>query len=103
MLAIREVGEVPRADPAFASQVLQPIDIAGVDQWAASSIPIKARMKVAPGAASRIRREMLRWLKLRSDADGIGIPYLHIALVPAKNMAGAQSAVQGAAGLRSEA
>jgi small conductance mechanosensitive channel len=103
MLAMREVGEAPRADPAVASQVLQPIDIAGVDQWAASSIPIKVRMKVAPGAASRIWREMLRWLKLRSDADGIGIPYLQSRSCRRRTWPALSRRCRGAASLRSEA
>jgi len=81
MQGMREVAEELRADPKFRSQILEPIEIAGVDQWAESSVVIKARIKVGPGAQAGVRREILRRLKLRFDRDGIGIPYPHMTLV----------------------
>jgi small conductance mechanosensitive channel len=71
MQVMREVAEELHADPKFRRQIVEPIEIAGVDQWAESSAVIKARIKVAPGAQGGVRREMLRRLKLRFDRDNM--------------------------------
>jgi small conductance mechanosensitive channel len=78
---IREVAEELRAVPDFARLLLEPIEIAGVDRWADSSVVIRSRVKVPPGRAAEVRREMLRRLKKRFDAEGIAIPYPHMTLV----------------------
>jgi len=87
MRVLREVAEELRAEPEFAKLVLEPIEIAGVDRWADSSVVIKSRIKVPPGLAAVVRREMLRRLKIRFDREGIAIPYPHMTLVtpPRKN------------------
>ena len=91
MKAIREVAEELGADPAYRKLVLEPIEIAGVDRWADSSVVIKSRIKVPPGRAAVVRREMLRRLKKRFDAEGIAIPYPHMTLVtPPRRDAGAE-------------
>lgn len=81
MRTIREVAEDLAADPGYKGLVLEPIEIAGVDRWADSSVVIKSRIKVPPGKAPAVRREMLRRLKKRFDRDGIAIPYPHMTLV----------------------
>ena len=81
MRVLREVAEELRAEPEFAKLVLEPIEIAGVDRWADSSVVIKSRIKVPPGLAAVVRREMLRRLKIRFDREGIAIPYPHMTLV----------------------
>lgn len=81
MQTIRDVAEDLAADPAYKRLVLEPIEIAGVDRWADSSVVIKSRIKVPPGEAPAVRREMLRRLKKRFDREGIAIPYPHMTLV----------------------
>jgi small conductance mechanosensitive channel len=81
MRVLRQVAEELRAEPEFAKLVLEPIEIAGVDRWADSSVVIKSRIKVPPGLAAVVRREMLRRLKIRFDREGIAIPYPHMTLV----------------------
>jgi small conductance mechanosensitive channel len=91
MRVLREVAEELRAEPEFAKLALEPIEIAGVDRWADSSVVIKSRIKVPPGRAAEVRREMLRRLKKRFDAEGIAIPYPHMTLVtPPRRDAGAE-------------
>ena len=91
MRTIREVAEDLAADPGYTGLVLEPIEIAGVDRWADSSVVIKSRIKVPPGKAPVVRREMLRRLKKRFDRDGIAIPHPHMTLVtpPRNDAAGA--------------
>jgi len=81
MQVIREVADELKSAPEFAKLVLEPIEIAGVDRWADSSVVIKSRIKVPPGKAAVVRREMLRRLKKRFDREGIAIPYPHMTLV----------------------
>jgi small-conductance mechanosensitive channel len=64
--------------------MIEPIEIAGVDQRAEASVAIKARIRVAPGAHGGVRREMLRRLELRFDRDGIELPVPHVTLVAPK-------------------
>ena len=76
-----QTGEDLRADPAFSDRILDGLEIAGVDQWAESSVVIRARLKVVALEQSGIRREYLRRLKEAFDAHGIDIPYLHRTVV----------------------
>ena len=90
MRKIREVAEGMRAEPAWARLMLEPIEIAGVDRWADSSVVIRARIKVMPGHAPEVRREMLRRLKNCFDREGIPIPSPRMTLVrPARAGGGA--------------
>jgi small conductance mechanosensitive channel len=81
MAAIGSVAGELRSDPAYAAQVLEAVEIAGVDQWGESGLQVRARIKVAPGRAPGVRREMLRRLKLRFDRDGIRIPSPRLTVV----------------------
>jgi small conductance mechanosensitive channel len=81
MAAIGSVASELRADPAHAAHVLEAVEIAGVDQWGESGLQVRARMKVAPGRAPAVRRELLRRLKLRFDRDGISIPSPRLTVV----------------------
>jgi len=81
MRVMREVAEDLRAEPDFARLLLEPIEVAGVDRWADSSVVLRSRIKVPPGRAADVRREMLRRLKKRFDTEGIAIPYPHMTLV----------------------
>jgi small-conductance mechanosensitive channel len=81
MQVMREVDETMRDDPNFSSKILKPLEIAGVDQWADSSIMIKARIQVKPLEQWHVRREFLKRLKLAFDARGLEIPFPHVKLV----------------------
>jgi small conductance mechanosensitive channel len=75
------VGEDLRQDAGFAPQILDPLEIAGVEQWADSSVVIRCRFRVAPNAQWAVRREYLRRAKQHFDRAGIEIPFPHIKLV----------------------
>ena len=91
MQVMREVADELKSAPEFAKLVLEPIEIAGVDRWADSSVVIRSRIKVPPGRAAVVRREMLLRLKKRFDAEGIAIPYPHMTLItPPRRDAGAE-------------
>lgn len=83
MQVMRRVGQEMRADDAFAARILADLEIAGVDQWADSSVIIRSRFQVAPNEQWAVRREFLGRTKSAFDAVGIEIPFPHIKLIQA--------------------
>lgn len=79
---MRKTGEDMRRDPEFASKILDDMEVAGVDQWADSSVVIRCRFRVPPLEQWGIRREYLRRAKQAFDREGIEIPFPHVKLVP---------------------
>ena len=79
---MRQVGAGLRADPQFATKILEDLEIAGVDAWADSAVILRCRFKVAPIEQWGVRREYLRRLKQAFDAQGIEIPFPHLTLYP---------------------
>jgi small-conductance mechanosensitive channel len=86
---MKTTAEDLRADSEFSGRILDGLEIAGVDQWAESSVIIRARLKVVALEQWTIRREYLRRLKMAFDAHGIDIPYPHrtVYQVPVKAQA----------------
>ncbi|HMT80109.1 MAG TPA: mechanosensitive ion channel family protein [Azonexus sp.] len=78
---MRTIGEELRHDQDYAPQILDALEIAGVEQWADSSIIIRCRFRVTPNSQWGVRREYLRRAKQRFDREGIEIPFPHVKLV----------------------
>lgn len=72
---IRDVGAAMQADAAIGENILEPIEIMGVEQWADSAVVIRCRFKVTPAEQGSIRREFLRRLKGEFDKQNIEIPF----------------------------
>ncbi len=77
MGVLHEVAEEVRRDPQFADDILEPLEMLGVDQFADSAVIIKCRIKTQPIKQWRIGREMNRRIKKTFDAKGIEIPFPH--------------------------
>jgi moderate conductance mechanosensitive channel len=77
MNVIREVGNSLRDDPVFAPDILENIEIMGVESFDDSAVTIRSRIKVRAGKQRGIQRGFNRLLKNRFDADGIEIPFPH--------------------------
>lgn len=74
------VAEELRKDPPFGAFILEPIEIFGVDDFKASEVTIKARLKTVPIRQWSVGREYRRRLKKAFDAHGIEIPFPHRSL-----------------------
>lgn len=85
---MRKVAAELRADPGLAPKIADDIEIAGVDQWAESSMVIRCRFKVMPLEQWGVRREFLYRLKKAFDAAGIEIPYPHLTVYAGQNKDG---------------
>lgn len=78
---MRKVGAELRTVPHFAANILEELEIAGVEQWADSAVIIRCRFKVLPLQQWAIRREYLQRLKAAFDREGIEIPFPHVKLI----------------------
>ena len=77
---IREVDQDLRNDPDFGEDILEPIEVFGLDQFGDSALIIKARTKTKPIKQWRVAREFNRRLKKRFDQKNIEIPFPHVTL-----------------------
>lgn len=74
---IKSVDEDLRNDPEFGIDILEPIEILGLNEFADSAVVIRARTKTKPIQQWRIGREFNRRLKIKFDELGIEIPFPH--------------------------
>lgn len=82
---IQAVDENLRNDEDFGSDILEPIEILGLDEFADSALIIKARTKTKPIKQWRVAREFNRRLKKAFDEKGIEIPFPHTTLYMGKD------------------
>lgn len=82
-----EVAEVAKAiveelreDPEFGPEILEPLEVLGVDQFGDSAVIVKARIKTLPIKQWMVGREFNRRMKKRFDELGIEIPFPHRTL-----------------------
>ncbi|HNU36347.1 MAG TPA: mechanosensitive ion channel family protein [Methanomassiliicoccales archaeon] len=77
---IKGIDEELRSDPEFKDDILEPIEILGLDQFADSAVVIKARTTTLPIKQWKVGREFNRRLKKRFDELNIEIPFPHVTL-----------------------
>ncbi len=80
MKLLQEIGTELAEDDAFKDGVAGPFEVFGVQDLADSSVNIRTRLKTIAGRQWSIRREFLRRVKRRFDAEGIEIPFPHQTL-----------------------
>jgi small conductance mechanosensitive channel len=77
---VKEVDEELRNDPGYKDDILEPIEVLGLDQFANSAVIVKARTTTAPNKQWRVGREFNRRLKKKFDERNIEIPFPHVTL-----------------------
>jgi small conductance mechanosensitive channel len=77
---MRGVGAEMRSAPGFKEQIIEDLEIVGIDNLADSAVIIRCRFKVYPLEQWDVRREFLYRIKKAFDAAGIEIPYPHLTL-----------------------
>jgi small conductance mechanosensitive channel len=77
---LRQVDADLRQDPKFGPDILEPLEILGLDKFADSAVIIKAFIKTKPICQWTIGREFNRRMKVRFDELGIEIPFPHVTL-----------------------
>lgn len=77
---IEQVDEEMRSDPQYGPNILEPIEILGLDRFEDSAVIVRARTKTKPVQQWSVGREFNRRLKKRFDEQGIEIPFPHRTL-----------------------
>ncbi|MEQ8371366.1 MAG: mechanosensitive ion channel, partial [Alphaproteobacteria bacterium] len=85
---LKEVAEDLRQDPEHGPNILEPLEVMGVDRFDDSAVIIRVRFKAVAMTQWGIRREYNRRMKLRFDRDGIEIPFPHQTLYFGEDRAG---------------
>ena len=77
MEIMKQVGEEMQNDPKHGPNILEPLEIFGLDQFGDSALVIKARLKTKPIMQWGVGREFRRRLKIAFDKHNIEIPFPH--------------------------
>ncbi len=85
---IKTVDEDLRQDPDFTEDILEPIEILGLDRFDDSAVVIKARYKTKAVKQWGVGRAFNKRLKAAFDAGGIEIPYPHLTLYAGEDKQG---------------
>lgn len=72
---LQDIGRSLQDDPAFANDILAPLEVLGVDQFGDNAVVIRVRMKTLPLRRWPVQREFNRRMKKAFDAQGIEIPF----------------------------
>ncbi len=74
---MREVGAELQQDPEFGPNMLEPLEIMGLNSFGDSAVIVRARLKTRPLTQWATGREYNRRLKAAFDERGIEIPFPH--------------------------
>jgi small conductance mechanosensitive channel len=77
MEVLRQLGAEMNRDPEYRRQILEPLEIMGVEAFADSAVVIRMRFKTRPLKQWSVAREFRRRIKNRFDELGIEIPFPH--------------------------
>lgn len=77
---LNQVSESMLNDPKFAENMLEPLEVFGVDRFADSAVIIKGRLKTRPIKQWEVGREFNRRMKKLFDEKNIEIPFPHQTL-----------------------
>ena len=77
---MREVGAALQQDPQFGPNMLEPLEIMGLNSFGDSAVMVRARLKTKPLKQWATGREYNRRLKAAFDAHGIEIPFPHTTI-----------------------
>ena len=72
---LREVAAGLQADAQVGANILEPLEVLGVDAFAESAVTIKVRLKTLPSKQWETAREFRRRIKKAFDASGVEIPF----------------------------
>jgi small conductance mechanosensitive channel len=77
MAVLTEIGEEMRTDETYGPDILEPLEIFGVNELGDSAVVVRARVTTKPIKQWGVGREFLRRIKIAFDQRGIEIPFPH--------------------------
>jgi small conductance mechanosensitive channel len=73
--AVRDAGAALMDDPVHRPNILEPVEVAGVDAFGDNQVTIKVRIKTVPLKQWEVGRELRRRIYLTLRERGIAIPF----------------------------
>jgi small conductance mechanosensitive channel len=80
MEILREIGEEMQNDPEYGKDMLEPLEVFGLDRFEDSAVVIRCRLITRPLKQWGLGREFKRRVKKVFDERGIEIPFPHQTL-----------------------
>ena len=77
---LRSIASELRTDPVHGPNILEPLEVLGIEAFGESSVQVRVRIKTVPIQQWNIWREFRRRLKLAFEARGIEFPSRHITV-----------------------
>lgn len=74
---LEEIGEEMRNDPEYGKNILEPMEVFGLQKFGDSAVIIRVRMTTKPLKQWGIKREFNKRVKKNFDERGIEIPFPH--------------------------
>ncbi len=74
---LMEISDDMAGDEVHGPNIMEPLQILGLDRFADSAVVVRARLKTLPGQQWGVGREFNRRIKKRFDELGIEIPFPH--------------------------
>lgn len=71
---VRSTAAEMQADPAWGPHILEPLEVMGVDDFGASAVSLRFRIKTVPLSQWIVGRELRRRVKKAFDVHGLRIP-----------------------------
>jgi len=81
---VQEAAAELQRDPAFTPHILEPLEVLGVDDFAASSVALRFRIKTVPLSQWNVGRELRRRIKKAFDREGLRIPVQQVEVTMRK-------------------
>jgi len=85
---LHEIGAGMLEDEAWRDDIVEPLEVLGVDSFGDNAVVIKARITTKPIRQWAVGREFNRRMKLRFDELGIEMPFPHRTLYFGEDKAG---------------
>ncbi len=83
-----KIGEEIAADRKFAENILEPLEVSGVQELAEAAVIIRCRFKTKPGTQWALAREFRRLVQRYFSAEGIEIPLPRLSVYMRNDEAG---------------
>ena len=77
---LAEVGTGLAADSRFASDILEPLEIQGIEAFGDSQIKVRVRIKTVPQRQWDVGRELRQRIKMAFDQAGIQMPFPRLSI-----------------------
>ena len=74
---LQEEAEALRADPTVGPDIVEPLNVMGLEAFGTSALVVRVRLKTRPGKQFAVKRAYNLRIKRAFDARGIGIPFPH--------------------------